>query len=82
MLRQEILQMPPEDQLILRPGMRPIRARKIRWFREPEFLARRRPEPEIPELVVEIPMDDMDGPIATQVAPALGERLHVSIGEC
>jgi type IV secretion system protein VirD4 len=58
MLRQEILQMPSDEQLILRPGMRPILAKKIRWWQEREFIARRLPPPEIPQLTVEIPMDD------------------------
>lgn len=58
MLRQEILQMPPDEQLILRPGMKPIRAKKILWYREKEFLRRRQPPPAVPQLSVEIPMDD------------------------
>ena len=50
--------MPPDEQLILRPGMKPIRARKIQWFREPQFTSRRMPPPKIPQLTVEIPMAD------------------------
>ena len=63
LLRQEVLQMPPDEQLILRPGMRPIRAKKIRWWQEREFIARCKAPPEIPELTVEIPIDDGSGPI-------------------
>jgi type IV secretory pathway TraG/TraD family ATPase VirD4 len=40
--------MPPDEQLILRPGMRPIRAKKIRWWQEREFIARCKAPPEIP----------------------------------
>ena len=58
MLRQEILQMPPDEQIILRPGMKPIKAKKIRWYEEPAFTSRRRAPPSIPELVVEILLDD------------------------
>jgi type IV secretion system protein VirD4 len=58
MLRQEIIQMPADEQLILRPGMRPMKAKKIQWWREAEFTRRRRTPPEIPLLLVEIPMDD------------------------
>jgi type IV secretion system protein VirD4 len=58
MLRQEIIQMDPAEQIILRPGLRPIRARKIQWWREPEFTKRRRDPPQIPLLSVEIPLDD------------------------
>ncbi len=58
MLRQEILQMPPDEQIILRPGMKPIKAKKIRWYEEPAFTSRHRAPPSIPELVVEILLDD------------------------
>jgi type IV secretion system protein VirD4 len=58
MLRQEILQMPPDEQIILRPGMKPMKAKKIRWYEELAFTSRRRPPPVIPELVVEILLDD------------------------
>jgi type IV secretion system protein VirD4 len=58
MLASEIMQMQPDDQLILRPGMKPIRAKKIRWWQEPEFLDRQGPTPTIPKLEVLIAMDD------------------------
>ena len=50
--------MPPDEQIILRPGMKPIKAKKIRWDQEPAFTSRRRAPPAIPELVVEILLDD------------------------
>jgi type IV secretion system protein VirD4 len=55
LLRQEVLQMNQDLSLILRPGMRPIIARKIRWWEEPEFLARKSPPPVIPRLAVTVP---------------------------
>ena len=58
MLRQEILQMSLDEQLILRPGMPPIRARKIKWYQEPALRKRRLEPPKIPQLSVEIPLDD------------------------
>jgi type IV secretion system protein VirD4 len=58
LLRQKVLQMPADEQLILRPGMRPIRARKIRWYQEPEFVCRRVAPPVVPQLSLEIAMDD------------------------
>jgi hypothetical protein len=35
-----------------------MKAKKIQWWREPEFTRRRLEPPEIPQLLVEIPMDD------------------------
>ena len=32
MLRQEIMQMPTDEQIILRPGMRPMKAKKVQWW--------------------------------------------------
>jgi len=50
--------MPADEQIILRPGMKPIRAKKVRWYQEPAFLERRRDPPKIPQLAVEILLDD------------------------
>ena len=58
MLASEIMQMPQDEQLILRTGMKPIRAKKIRWWQEPELVDRQTPAPAIPELEVLIAMDD------------------------
>ena len=58
MLASEIMQMPQDEQLILRTGMKPIRAKKIRQWQEPELLKRHNPPPTIPELEVLIAMDD------------------------
>ena len=58
MLASEIMQMRPDEQLILRTGMKPIRAKKIRWWQEPEFVDRQSPTPTIPKLEVLIAMDD------------------------
>jgi hypothetical protein len=38
--------------------MKPIRAKKIRWWQEPEFVDRQSPTPTIPKLEVLIAMDD------------------------
>ena len=57
-LASEIMQMPQDEQLILRTGMKPIRAKKIRWWQEPELVDRQTPAPAIPELEVLIAMDD------------------------
>ena len=69
MLRQEIIQMDPAEQIILRPGLRPIRARKIQWWKEPEFTKRRRDPPQIPHLLVEIALDDGKTVIGRSKAP-------------
>ena len=43
LLPQEILQLPPDDEIIMVEGLPPIRARKIRYFHEPVFQSRMRP---------------------------------------
>jgi type IV secretion system protein VirD4 len=42
LLPQEILQLPPQDEIIMVEGMPPIRAKKIRYFDEPVFTSRLR----------------------------------------
>ena len=43
LLPQEILQLPPDDEIIMVEGLPPIRARKIRYFNESVFKNRIRP---------------------------------------
>ena len=62
LLPQEILQLPPDEEIILVEGAPPIRARKLRYFEESRFKDRIRPpvaltaiEPLIRHLTFEIP---------------------------
>ncbi|WP_374346526.1 type IV secretory system conjugative DNA transfer family protein [Phenylobacterium sp.] len=45
MLPQELIQLPPEDLIVLRAGVPPVRGRKIVYWREQAFQARLRPPP-------------------------------------
>jgi len=54
----EVMQLPKEQVIILRPGMPGALARKIHWWEEPEFTRKRQPAPPVPELRVLVAMDD------------------------
>ena len=71
MLAQEVLQMPAGNLIILRPGMRPARARKIQWWDEREIANRQLSPPEIPDLRVDIAMDDGSTAIVRKVPRAM-----------
>lgn len=43
----EVMQLPPEDELVLVSGMPPIRAKKLRYFEDDNFQARLAPPPEL-----------------------------------
>jgi type IV secretion system protein VirD4 len=58
MLDQEVARMAPDEQLIIRPGMRPMKTRRICWYNDPQFVSRVRQPPEIPVLDVNITYDD------------------------
>jgi type IV secretion system protein VirD4 len=58
MLDQEIARMSPKEQLIIRPGMQPIKSLRAEWFSDPAFVSRVRAVPRIPELDVLDEMDD------------------------
>ncbi len=45
----EVMQLPPEDELVMVAGMAPIRARKLRYFEDPLFAARRLDPPLLAE---------------------------------
>lgn len=57
MLDQEVARMSPDEQLIIRPGMKPMRTRRIRWYDDPQFASLQRPAPEIPLLKVTVASD-------------------------
>ena len=45
----EVMQLPPRDELILLSGLPPIRARKLRYYEDHNFIQRVRPSPELAE---------------------------------
>jgi len=69
LLPQELMQLPPEDLLVLRAGLPPIRGRKIRHYRDPAFRRRLRPAPVVPPLAPATPPDDLD-PLAAPPSDA------------
>jgi type IV secretion system protein VirD4 len=82
LLAQEVLQMPAGELIILRPGMRPIRARKIQWWSEQEIAERQLDAPEIPTLLVDIAMDDGSTQIVRKVPRAMSGLTRSDIENC
>jgi type IV secretion system protein VirD4 len=58
MLDQEVARMPPDEQLIIRPGMRPMKTRRICWYRDSRFTSLVRTPPEVPLLDLQVLLDD------------------------
>ena len=54
MLDQEVMQMDPSEQIIIRPGMPPAKTERIRWFDDPQLAKLRRPAPTIPRLNIDV----------------------------
>jgi type IV secretory pathway TraG/TraD family ATPase VirD4 len=50
--------MAPEDQIVLRAGMLPMKTQRARWFDDPHFTSLVRRPPEIPRLDVTVATDD------------------------
>lgn len=59
MLPQELMQLPPEDLIVLKAGMPPVRGRKIAYYRERAFADRVRPAPAVPK--IPMPQEVADG---------------------
>jgi type IV secretion system protein VirD4 len=57
-LDQEVLQMPPTKQIIMRPGMKPAWTERIRWYEDENFTRLEAQPPEVPGLQVQILADD------------------------
>jgi type IV secretion system protein VirD4 len=58
MLDQEIIQMPADEQLLLRPGMKPMRSKRIVWYKDENFRDLVCLPPEIPKLKISASIDD------------------------
>jgi type IV secretion system protein VirD4 len=82
LLTQEVLQMPNDQLIILRPGMKPMRAHKIAWWRERHFTERRLQTPDIPYLFVEIAMDDGTTEVLRKKQRAMSGLVQSDIDEC
>ena len=74
--------MPAGELVILRPGMRPVRARKIQWWSEQEIAERQLDPPEIPTLLVDIPLDDGSTQIVRKVPRAMSGLARSDIENC
>jgi len=82
LLAQEVLQMPAEELIILRPSMRPIRGHKIRWWGEQAIADRQLAPPKIPTLLVEIALDDGSTEIVRKVPRAMSGLARPDIESC
>jgi type IV secretory pathway TraG/TraD family ATPase VirD4 len=74
--------MPAGELIILRPGLRPIRARKIQWWGERVIAERQLAPPEIPTLLVDIAMDDGSTEIVRKLPRAMSGLARSDIENC
>jgi type IV secretion system protein VirD4 len=72
LLPQEIARLRPEEAILIRPGMFPITARRIRYFEDKRFTQLRQPAPVVEPIAVEVRLDQGKGfePMASDTAPA------------
>jgi type IV secretion system protein VirD4 len=83
LLPQEIRLLKPSEALLIRPGMFPIRCRRIQYFRDATFSRLVRRPPDVPAIDVPVRLDQGKGfePIAADTSkpaapPASGGTLH------
>ena len=77
----EVMQLPPSDELVLISGLPPIRAKKLRYFEDRNFLERILPAPDPANLTISPVADDWHGQVrlpdarlAAALAREFGER--------
>ena len=58
MLAQEVARMAPDEQVILRAGVLPMKTRRARWFDDANFTGLVEEPPDIPRLEVRVAEDD------------------------
>jgi type IV secretory pathway TraG/TraD family ATPase VirD4 len=56
MLHQELMQMPLDEQVIIRPGMPPMKTKRMCWYSDRRFSLLKRPPPVIPQLNISVQM--------------------------
>ena len=71
MLPQELIQMPSDRLIVLKAGARPVRGRKIAYFRERAFRTRIHAPPEIPARPLSSPSPETSAPTPSPTADAL-----------
>jgi len=70
MLPQEIARLGPREEIVLRAGMRPIRATRIRHYEEKRFTRLLRPAPVVAPIRIEVRYDAAPALSAEQAPPA------------
>jgi len=71
LLPQEIARLKPLEAILIRPGMFPIRCRRIRYFKDRTFTRLVRRPPDVPPITIDVRMDQGKGfePIASDKTP-------------
>lgn len=80
----EVMQLPPSDELVLISGLPPIRAKKLRYFEDRNFLERILPAPDPANLTLPPVADDWHGQVRlpdTRLAAALAGDLGDQNGD-
>ena len=75
LLPQEIMRLRPQEMVVIRPGLFPIRARRIRYYRERLFSRLVLPPPEVDAIDIPVRLDKGKGapPAAPDTAPVAAE---------
>ena len=58
-LPQEVMRLPSTIAIVLRPGLMPLKLRRIQWFRDPWFRPMGGEAPPVPVLAVTVPREDV-----------------------
>ncbi|MCM8738853.1 type IV secretory system conjugative DNA transfer family protein [Azospirillum sp. A1-3] len=77
LLPQEIMRLKPTEAIILRPGLHPIRARRIRYHTDPVFVPLLRPPPPVAPIDIPVRLDHgkgepLDGAATSGSTPCAG----------
>ena len=74
----EVMQLPPDDELVLVSGCAPIRAKKARYFEDPEMKARILPPPALTDPKIAADRRTILRPRTTAIGPARSSRQPAS----
>lgn len=81
MLPQEISRMPKDEMVVIRPGLMPLRCKRIFWFKDRRFDNSGVPTPVVPVLKIEVERDTAPPkPTLQEAAAELRERAEAASG--
>jgi type IV secretory pathway TraG/TraD family ATPase VirD4 len=69
LLPQEVTRLPPDEMIVLRPTLQPLKLARIYWYSDPAFQKMGGPLPEVPRLHLRVERDPIPSGLGSPPVP-------------